>query len=313
MTSFVSSKLYRNGRVILKDERSESFIKQIVSVNNQYINLKVINSMVEENIYLNIVDNQVKQSYIQQLPKKNKQLQIRIIVQGKLEKIDKILNKKIVYSENEISIEYKENIEESLLNRQGEHVKYICITLNETYINKNKYISDFFKKDFNKKFYEPNLKNKFMELFSREYNSGFDKIYLKNRTLEVINSIIEKLHEDELKSHILDDEDIKRVQKAKDIIDENFQENITIPFLAKKVALNQTKLKKLFKEFFGKTIHEYLKDLRLEKALEFLTSNKYSIKEVALMCGYTNQGSFTYAFSNRYNCLPKYIQKKSNL
>ncbi len=313
MTSFVSSKLYKDGRVFIKDERSDSFIKQIVSVNNQYINLRVINSMIEENIYLNIVDNQVKQSYIQKLPKKNKQLQIRIIIQGKLEKLDQISNKKIVYNENEISVEYKENVKESLLSKQGEHVKYICITLNEEYINKNNYISDFFKKDFNKKFYEPNLKNRFIELFSREYNSGFDKIYLKNRTMEVINSIIEELHKDELKSNTLDNEDIKRVQKAKIIIDENFQENITIPILSKKIALNQTKLKKLFKELFGKTIHEYLKDLRLEKSFEYLKSNKYSIKEVALMSGYTNQGSFSYAFSNRYNCLPKDIQKKSNL
>ena len=38
MTSFVSSKLYKDGRVLIKDERSESFIKQVVSVNNQYIN-----------------------------------------------------------------------------------------------------------------------------------------------------------------------------------------------------------------------------------------------------------------------------------
>ncbi|MCT7445816.1 AraC family transcriptional regulator [Aliarcobacter skirrowii] len=313
MTSFVSSKLYKDGRVILKDERSESFIKQVVSVNNQYINLKVINSMIEENIYLNIVDNQVKQSYIQKLPKKNKQLQIRIILKGKLEKLDQISNKKVVYNENEISIEYKKNIEESLLNKQGEHVKYICITLNEVYINKNSFISNFFKENFNKKFYEPDLKNKFLELFSREYNSGFDKFYLKNRTMEIINNIIEKLHKYEIKSSILDDEDIKRVQKAKIIIDENFKENITIPFLSKKIALNQTKLKKGFKELFGKTVHEYLKDLRLEKALEFLKSNKYSIKEVSLMCGYTNQGSFSYAFSSRYNCLPKDISKKSNL
>ncbi len=313
MTSFVSSKLYKDGRVLIKDERSESFIKQVVSVNNQYINLKVINSMIEENIYLNIVDNEIKQSYIQKLPKKNKQLQIRIILQGKLEKLDQISNKKVVYNENEISIEYKENIEESLLNRQGEHVKYICITLNESYINKNKFISDFFKKDFNKKFYEPNLKDRFIELFSREYNSGFDKIYLKNRTLEVINSIIEKVHKDRIINNLLDDEDIKRVQKAKMIIDENFKENITIPLLSKKIALNQTKLKKVFKELFGKTVHEYLKDLRLENALEFLKSNKYSIKEVALMSGYTNQGSFSYAFSSRYKCLPKDISKKSNL
>ena len=61
MTSFVSSKLYKDGRVLIKDERSESFIKQVVSVNNQYINLKVINDKNEKNIYLNIVDKKIKQ------------------------------------------------------------------------------------------------------------------------------------------------------------------------------------------------------------------------------------------------------------
>ena len=51
----------------------------------------------------------------------------------------------------------------------------------------------------------------------------------------------------------------------------------------------------------------------IAQAEEFLKSNKYSIKEVALMSGYTNQGSFSYAFSSRYKCLPKDISKKSNL
>lgn len=314
MTNLSKSKLYETGKVVIKDERSKSFIKQVVTVNNQYINLKIINAMVENDIYINVVDNEVKQSYIQKLRKKNKHLQIRIILEGALEKLCQATNEKRVYNENEISVEYKQDIEESLLSKKGEHIKYICITLNEEYLNENGFFSDIFKGNFSKKFYEPDLKNKFLELFNREYTSGLDKIYLKNKTMEVILYVLEELQkEDKLSLDGLNEEDIQRVKKAKIILEDSFQENITIALLAKKVALNQTKLKKGFKELFDKTIHEYLRDLRLEKAIKYLETNKYSVKEVSLMVGYTNQGSFSYAFSSKFKCLPKDIQKKSNL
>ncbi|MBL3520207.1 helix-turn-helix domain-containing protein [Aliarcobacter lanthieri] len=314
MTNLSRSKLYEVGKVLLKEERSKSFVKQVARVNNQYINLNIVNAMIEDNIYLNIVDNIVKQSHIQKLrSKKNEQLQIRLIIQGKLEKLDQSSNEKIIYNENEISVEYKKDIEESLLNKQGEHIKYICITLNEHYLSENSYITDMFKDNFSKKFYEPNLKNKFLEVFNREYSSGLDKIYLKNKTMEIIFYVFEELKKDEIKIEMLNEEDIKRVKKAKLYIEDYFYENITIPLLSKKVALNTTKLKKGFKELFGKTVGEFLRDYRLEKAVTYLKENKYSVREVSLMCGYTNQASFSYAFSSQYNTKPKDVLKKSDL
>ena len=239
---------------------------------------------------------------------KNKQIQIRIILNGKLEKLNHRTNEKRVYTKNEISLEYEENVEESLLNKRGQHLKYICITLDEGYINENDFFYQMFENTFSKKIYEPNLHNRFKELFDREYSSGLDKIYLKNKTMEMILYVLEEFQKKE-KFTIdgFDDEDIKRVKQAQEILKNYFHEKITIPKLAKKVALNQSKLKKGFKELSGKTIHEYLKDVRLEKAVEYLKANKYSIKEVSLMVGYTNQGSFSYAFSNKFNCLPKDI------
>jgi AraC-like DNA-binding protein len=314
MTKLSRSELFKTGKVLVKEEKSKSFIKQIATINNQFIDLKIINAMVEDNIYLNIVDNNIKLSHIQKLRNKSKQLQIRIILQGKLEKLNHSTNEKRVYNKNEISLEYEENIEESLLNKQGQHLKYICITLDEKYLSENGFFSNIFKENFSKKLYEPDLGNRFYELFNREYTSGLDKIYLKNKTMETILYVLEKVEKLEKLNLIgLDEEDVKRIKKAKVIIDESFQENITIAFLSKKVALNQTKLKKGFKQLFDRTVHEYLKNIRLEKAVEYLKINKYSIKEVSLMVGYTNQGSFSYAFSNKYDCLPKDVQKKSNL
>jgi len=313
MTHLPKSKLYEVGKVILKEERSKSFVKQVARVNNQYINLNIINAMIEDDIYINIVDNYIKNSHIQKLRNKSEQLQIRLIIQGKLEKLDQSTNEKVIYNENEISVEYKKNINEALLNKQSEHIKYICITLDEHYLKENSYIRDIFKGNFSKKFYEPNLKSLFLELFNRDYSNKMDKIYLKNRTMQIILYVFEELKKDEIKIEMLNKDDIKRVKKAKIYIQEYFYENITIPLLSKKVALNTTKLKKGFKELFGKTLGEFLRDYRLLKAVEYLKEDIYSVKEVSLKCGYTNQASFSYAFSKKYGIKPKDIQKKSDL
>lgn len=314
MTNLTKSKLFKTGKILTTKEESKSFFKQLATINNQYIDLKILNVMVEHNLYVNIVDNNIKQSHIQKLKSKAKHLQIRIILEGQLEKLKHVTNEKRVYYENEISVEYEGNIEESLLNKQGQHLKYILITLNQDYLNENGFFSDIFKDYFSKKFYEADLKDRFEEMFNREYTSGLDKFYLTNKTMETIVYILDKIKKEkqEIKIEGLNSEDIIRVRRAKKLIESSYNEKLTIAFLAKKVAINQSKLKKGFKELFKKTIHEYLKETRLEKAIEYLKENKYSIKEVANMVGYTNQGSFSYAFSCKYNCSPRDIQKNPN-
>lgn len=312
MTNLSRKKLFDIGKVLINEVETKSFKKQVATVNNQFINLKIINAMIEDSVYLNIVDNNIKQSYIQKLHSKNKHLQIRLVLQGKLEKLDHCTNEKKIYSKNEISLEYKENTDESLLNKQGQHIKYICITLNEVYLNENAFFYDMFKKNFSKKFFEPDLANRFDELFQRDYSNEIDKFYLKNKTMEIISYVLEELEKNYMLNGF-DEEDIKRIKKAENILNNFFYEKMTIELLSKKVALNQTKLKKGFKQIYNKTIHEYLKDIRLSNAIKYLKTNRYSIKEVALMVGYTNQGSFSYAFSNKYQCLPKDIQKNSDL
>ena len=314
MTTLSRSNLYTTGKLLMKKEVSKSFIKQVATINNQFIDLKITNVMVEDNIYLNIVNNTIKQSHIQKLPKKSKQLQIRIILNGTLEKLNHLTNKKRTYNKNEISIEYDENIEESLLHKEGQTMKYICITLNEKYLTENGFFTSMLKDTFHKKIFELDLENKFDELFTKEYSNVLDKIYLKNKTMEVILYVFDTIHTNE-KNKItgLNEEDIIRIKKVEKILQNSFSDKLTIPLLAKSVALNQTKLKKGFKEIFHKTIYEYLQEIRLKKAILFLKDDRYTIKEVSLLVGYTNQGSFSYAFSQKYLCSPKSIQKKSKM
>lgn len=314
MTNLSRAHLFSTGKVITKKEESKSFIKQTATINNQFIDLKITNVMVEDDIYLNIVDNNIKQSYIQKLNKKKKQLQIRVVLEGTIEKLNHLTREKRVYNKNEISIEYDQNIEESLLNKEGQHLKYICITLNEKYLQENGFLSHILTETFHQKLYEFDLESKYNELFVREYSSALDKIFLKNKTMELILYVFNEITSPKkVTIKGLNEDDIIRIKQVESTIQSSFAKKLTIPDLAKSAALNQTKLKKGFKEIFKKTIYEYLQEIRLQKAIEYLKENRYSIKEVSSMVGYTNQSSFSYAFSQKYNCSPKSIQKNSKL
>jgi AraC-like DNA-binding protein len=65
-------------------------------------------------------------------------------------------------------------------------------------------------------------------------------------------------------------QDIRYIRKAKTIVTENFDKHITIPELAKKAGINETKLKEGFRELYGQSIHDYLLQLRVAKAKDLL-------------------------------------------
>ena len=60
-----------------------------------------------------------------------------------------------------------------------------------------------------------------------------------------------------------------------------------------------TYISKLFKKHTGENFSVYLENLRIEKACELLQSDKYSVKEIAVMVGYLSAISFRRAFKKK--------------
>lgn len=314
MTYLSRKELTNMGKVSQEQNENNSFVKQMAHIQTPLMDMKVLNTKIEENVYLNIVNNYIKTDHQFKMESEKKFLQIRFILQGNFEKLNITTQQKRVYQPNYIVVEYKDNYDYYLLNKKDEHLKYLCISIEESYLKENDFIEHIFKQKVKSQelieIFEPELRSRYMELFEREYSNSIDKIYLKNKTMELIYFVLEKLQETNSSVVSLDAEDIKRVQKAKQILDNAFHTNITIATLAKEVALNQSKLKKGFKELYSYTIREYLVNIRLSKALEYIKTKEYSIKEVSHMVGYTNQASFSFAFSKKYHFSPKEFQKK---
>jgi AraC-like DNA-binding protein len=96
----------------------------------------------------------------------------------------------------------------------------------------------------------------------------------------------------------------EKVLLAREILEEEFEQTVTIKELSRRVAINECYLKKGFKAMFGKTIHEFQQDLRISKAKRLLQTDGYTVSEVASILGYSSISHFSTAFKKATSMKP---------
>jgi YesN/AraC family two-component response regulator len=102
------------------------------------------------------------------------------------------------------------------------------------------------------------------------------------------------------------------ISAIKNYINENY-ENVTLEDVAKIVYMNPYYLSKFFKQKTGKNFSDYLTEVKMKKAAEFLKNPLYKTYEVGSMVGYKNPKNFTRAFKKYYGKSPsEYISSRSS-
>jgi AraC family transcriptional regulator len=82
--------------------------------------------------------------------------------------------------------------------------------------------------------------------------------------------------------------------------------NINLDEFSETFGISKFHLHRIFKNEFGKNIYESIKSIRLQKAASLLLTNKHStITQIAKMCGYSSQTSFTKVFKEKFLMTPK--------
>jgi AraC-like DNA-binding protein len=94
-------------------------------------------------------------------------------------------------------------------------------------------------------------------------------------------------------------------------INENYTENIKIPFLAQMEAMCLTAYNRRFKAQMGMTPTEYIIALRMQMATELLETSSLSIKEISAMCGYDNFNFFARVFKKHTSLSPTEYKKQN--
>jgi AraC-like DNA-binding protein len=98
--------------------------------------------------------------------------------------------------------------------------------------------------------------------------------------------------------------DVESILRAKEILDESIFCPVTITSLARRVCLNETKLKSGFKHIYGKPVYSYLLDKRLSAARVMLETQDITVSQAAHFAGYGSGSSFSKAFYKKYGFYP---------
>lgn len=99
-------------------------------------------------------------------------------------------------------------------------------------------------------------------------------------------------------------EHLKAIHEARKIIESNIAVTNTIEMLSRKVGMNVSDLKRVFKEVYGSGIYQYLLQLRMSFAWDLVLSTDKTNREIAALCGVKNVSHFVYLFRKTFGITP---------
>src|SRR5690606_31184110 len=139
-----------------------------------------------------------------------------------------------------------------------------------------------------------------------------DKLYDMRKDLILLEILLHQIEtlavESQTEETIVVKSHYEKILLAKQIIDEDLSKNHNIPELAKMVGTNVQYLKKYFKQYYGKTVMNYITEKKMEHAKELILTGDHLVSDVARLTGYKHATHFTTAFKKHFGFIPNSLK-----
>lgn len=131
------------------------------------------------------------------------------------------------------------------------------------------------------------------------------RLHLYSKAIEALSIGLDSLskHADAGGPRPLSPDELQKLDAAVDIIGSDYSADWTIAKLARRVGLNERRLKEGFRLAIGQSVHSYLRTVRLDAAA-LLLSNGASVTEAAHAVGFENLSHFSKIFREHKGMLP---------
>ncbi|MBQ9803000.1 MAG: helix-turn-helix domain-containing protein [Clostridia bacterium] len=100
------------------------------------------------------------------------------------------------------------------------------------------------------------------------------------------------------------------VVKMMEYINSNWQSSLTVAGVAKAVGLSESRAAHLFKGAIGKSVHQYIMDLRISVAKEQLLNTRLTVSQISEMMGFRDALYFSRAFKSAVGVSPTAFRAK---
>ncbi len=163
------------------------------------------------------------------------------------------------------------------------------------------------KKYYNESDISPSMAIVLSQLFHYNLHPNIKNLYYKGKGYELLSLYFNRSEDPDAEQcpFLIDEENVMKIKKAKEIVIANMAEPPGLQELADQVGLNLKKLKMGFKQIYGDTVYGFLFDYKMDCARKLLDSGSYNVNEVGLKIGYSTGSHFIAAFKKKFATTPK--------
>ena len=174
------------------------------------------------------------------------------------------------------------------------------------------YISFLNEDNKDKKYYKdgnitPSMAIVLNQLINYNLNQSIKDLYFKGKAYELLSLYFNRSEDANIEQcpFLVDETNVIKIRKAKDIIIVRMAEPPSLQELADEIGLSLKKLKEGFKQIYGDSVYSFLFDYKMEVARKLLESGENNVNEVGLKVGYSTASHFIAAFKKKYGTTPK--------
>ncbi len=163
------------------------------------------------------------------------------------------------------------------------------------------------KKYYNDGNISPSMAIVLSQLFHYNLHPSIKNLYYKGKGYELLSLYFNRTEDPDAEQcpFLIDEDNVLKIRKAKDIIIANMAEPPSLQELSDQIGLNLKKLKMGFKQIYGDSVYSFLFDYKMEFARKLLEEGNHNVNEVGLKIGYSTASHFIAAFKKKFATTPK--------
>jgi len=99
--------------------------------------------------------------------------------------------------------------------------------------------------------------------------------------------------------------DMEIIKQTSQYIKSNYDKQLSVSQLCSEFGISPSKLQEGLKDMHGRTVADYVREIRILKAEELIKGTDLNISEVVYSIGFSSRSYFSKIFKEKFNCSPK--------